>query len=68
MTQTNFFESEAFPRFYTAVSKVVLPVLFITCAVALYIMEVDAPVKHRLSGGESFKTKWITTVLEVRGG
>ena len=68
MTQTNFFESEAFPRFYTAVSKVVLPVLFITCAVALYIMEVDAPAKHRLNGGESFKTKWITTVWAVRAG
>lgn len=68
MTQTNFFESEAFPRFYTAVSKVVLPVLFITCAVALYIMEVDAPAKPMLSGGESFKTKWITTVLEVHAG
>jgi hypothetical protein len=68
MTQTNFFESEAFPRFYTAVSKVVLPVLFITCAVALYIMEVDAPVKHRLSGGGYFNSKWITAILEVHAG
>ena len=45
MAQANFFESETLPRLYTAIGKVVLPILFVTCVIVFYITEIKKGIE-----------------------